>query len=228
MVKAPRRQTPAEGRPRSPALATTKLHGTATTPGEALRSPVTGAVCVHWRLRIHESVAPGMDLVHEVMSPDPLDVAWQPGPSQPARNVRVAAERANIEAQPILHREGSPGALAVARHFGLLGRVRVEEVLVKNGEPIELEGFLFDPSAGGGPYRANAGPTEMMEATVRLSTGGLSIRPAILPWALGTAAALLSAAGVATAVAKLWKFKLDVVPTTSEMGAAKVRRVSWP
>jgi hypothetical protein len=210
--------------------AITTLQGTASIAGEPLRSPVSGAPCAHWRLRIYEVLAPGMELVHEVIAPEPLEITWQPGPDLPRRTLRMAGDRARIEAQPVLHRAGSPGALATTRHFGLLGRVRgVEEVVVRHGEAVEAEGVLVDPAAAAsGPYRAAHGPAELLEATVRLPTG-LSIRPALLPWALGTAAALLGAAGVATALSKLWKLHLDASPpAAAEMGPAKVRASVWP
>jgi hypothetical protein len=186
------------------------LRGTATAASELLRSPASGAACVHWRLRIYETVAAGAELVHEVMAHEPFDLAWREDPTLPPRPVRLASERVNIEAQPTLHAEGSPGALAVAGHFGLSGKVRVEEVLLRQGADLEAEGLLFDPQAvEAGPYRGHQGRAELFEATVRLSTG-MALRPALLPWALGTAAALLTAAGAATALSRLRLFGMEV------------------
>jgi hypothetical protein len=189
------------------------LRGTAAPGGggELLRSPASGSGCVHWRLRIFESVASGVELVHEVMAPEPFDIAWrEPGEeSGPARPVRLASERVKIVAQPTLHPEGSPGALAVAQHFALAGRLRVEEVLIRPGAELEAEGLLFDPEQMlAGPYRGGPGTAELFEATVRLPTA-ISLRPALLPWALGTAAALLTAAGATTAISKLRRVGLD-------------------
>src|SRR5262245_33881467 len=111
-----------------------RLQGSVSASTEILRSPASGAPCAHWRLRIIEAVAPGMELVHEVSSPEPLDLTWQPDPALPPRTLRIAPEAADIEALPAWHRAGSPAALAVAQHFGLRTVVRVEEVLVRHGE----------------------------------------------------------------------------------------------
>jgi hypothetical protein len=227
--------------PAARAGGTITVRGQATTEGELLRAPASGAPCVHWRLRIFETVAAGMELVHEVTSPGPLEVTWRRGADRgPAPHagadgepavVRVSLEGARLEAQPALFRPGSAGAEAVARQFGLVGAVRVEEVAIKPGERLEAEGVLLDPAAGDArPFRANQSPAELVDATVRLETG-VALRPAILPWALGTAAALLGAAGAATAVAKLghlWKMRLDVPPPPAEIGPAKFPRPRWP
>ncbi len=144
------------------------------------------------------------------MAPEPFAIAWTADPMLPPRPVRLAGDHLSIEAQPVLHHEGSPGARAVAEHFGLQGRVRVEEVLIRQGDALEAEGLLFDPEAAAmGPYRASQGDAQLFEATVRLPTG-IALRPALLPWALGTAAALLGAAGAASAISKLWQLRLDV------------------
>lgn len=189
---------------------TALLRGTAAAPTELLRSPASGAACVHWRLRIYETVAAGAELVHEVMAHEPFEISWREDELRPPRPVRLASEHVNIQAQPTLHGEGSPGALAVAGHFGLSGKIRVEEVLLRQGTDLEAEGLLFDPeSLAGGPYRGHQGQAELFEATVRLPTG-LALRPALLPWALGTAAALLTAAGAATALSRLRLFGMDL------------------
>jgi hypothetical protein len=167
--------------------------------------------------------------VHEVLSPEPFELRWTPDPVQPPRPVRVDAERVCIEAQPVLHREGSAGAEAVARHFGLQGRVRVEEVLIRQGETVDASGVLFDPAATGsaGPFRVSQSTAELCDATIKLPTG-ISLRPALLPWALGTAAALLGAAGAASALTKFWKVRLDHVGAAAEIGPVKIRRPRWP
>jgi hypothetical protein len=186
---------------------------------------------VHWRLRIYEVVGPGMELVHELAAPEPFEVRLD-GANEAPRRVRVAAERARVEAQPLFHREGSPGALAVARHFGLVGRVRVEEVVLKHGDVLEAEGVLFDPDATGrGPYRTPAAGPELFDVTVRVPAAGLSLRPALLAWTLGATAALLSALGaatLATKVTRVWKVGLTVPAPHAEIGAAKVHKPRWP
>ena len=206
------------------------LRGTATAPGDPLRSPASDTPCVHWRLRVYELVAPGVELVHEVIAPEPfelrLDGDGQRGPQRP---VRVAAESARIEAQPVFHREGSAGALAVARQFGLIGRVRVEEVVVRHGDALEADGVLFDPdTAGRSPYRTpDAGP-ELLDVTVRVPSTALSLRPTLLAWAFGTTAALLGAIGAATVASKVFRVGLHVAAPAAEIGAAKLRKPRWP
>jgi hypothetical protein len=204
-----------------------RLRGTAATTGESLQSPASGAACAHWRLRIFETLGPSMELVHEVMAAEPFAIAWTADPMLPPRPVRLGGDHLRIQAQPVLHHEGSPGAKAVAEHFGLQGRVRVEEVLIREGDDLEAEGLLFDPAAAAmGPYRASQGDAQLFEATVRLPTG-IALRPALLPWALGTAAALMGAAGAASAVSKLWKFRLDVA-VHAEIDAVKHKQRRWP
>jgi hypothetical protein len=202
-----------------------KLRGRAGAPGELLRSPASDAACVHWRLRVYEVVGPGMELVHELAAPEPFELLRN-GDTSP---VRVAAERARVEAQPVFHREGSPGALAVARHFGLVGRVRVEEVILRHGDPLEAEGVLFDPEAAGrSPYRTPALGPELFEVTVRVPTAGLSLRPALLAWTLGTTAALLTGLGAASLASKVWRVGAMGPAPHAEIGAAKIRKIRWP
>jgi hypothetical protein len=204
------------------------LRGQAGAAGDLLHSPASGAPCVHWRLRIFERISPMTELVHEVIAPEPFEMGWRTDPVLPPRPIRLDAERVHIEAQPVLHREGSAGAEAVARHFELQGRVRVEEVLIRQGETIEASGVVFDPAAGdgAGPFRATHTSAELCDATVKLATG-ISLRPALLPWALGTAAALLGAAGAVSALTKLWKLRIEV-GAAAEIGPVKVRRPRWP
>jgi hypothetical protein len=219
----------------TPGLAPITLSGAAGTRGEPLRSPAAGVPCVHWRLRVFETVAPGMELVHELFSPEPFLLAVEPsgGSTPPApRPVQVVGERTRIEAHPVLHREGSPGALAVARHFGLLGRVRVEEVVLRPGEALEVEGVLVDPAAvGAGPYRTAQGEPELHEAIVRVQVSG-GLRPTLLPWALGAAAVLLGATGAATVLSKLWRLSVHGVNhglvIHAEIGAPRIQRPRWP
>jgi hypothetical protein len=208
---------------------TTTLSGQAGAPGDLLTSPASGAPCVHWRLRIFERISTTLELVHEILAPEPLELRWSADPTTAPRVLRLDAERLRIEAQPVLHREGSAGAQAVARHFALQGRVRVEEVLIRQGETVQASGVLFDPAAasGAGPFRASQSSAELCDATITLPTG-ISIRPALLPWVLGTAAALFGAAGAVSALSKLWKFRLEGAAAADTIGAVKVRRPRWP
>ncbi|HXI60047.1 MAG TPA: hypothetical protein VNO55_28465 [Polyangia bacterium] len=186
--------------------------GTARGGAETLRSPVSGLPCVHWRLRIVENMTPSLQLVHELASPELFEVAWaragDADSGRPALRVRVDPRASRIEATPVLHRPGTPGALAAARHLGLPGPVSVEEVLIREGESLEAEGFLENPGAEMGPFRAVAGEPELMDAIVRLETRSLG--PTLLPWALGTAAALLGVMGGATYAA--WHYHVLHLP----------------
>jgi hypothetical protein len=210
-------------------LRPTTLQGTADTMGEPLRAPASGAPCVHWRLRIYEHVAPGMEFVHEVVSPDPLEIAWRPEPAAPPVRVRLAPDHARIQATPVLFRAGTPGALAVAAQFGLRGTVRVEEVIIRPGELLEADGVLSDPSAAlsRGPFRTIDAPMELLQATLRLEQG-LGLRPVmLLPYALGAAAALAGAVGTVSA---LFHFVGKHTPASmpAEIGTVKIKRSHWP
>jgi hypothetical protein len=164
-------------------------------PGlEVVRSPVTGQACVFWRLRVVEHLTARSELVHELASSEPFDLVWGEG-RLPVR-VRLDPASARIEATPGLHREGTPGALAVARAFGFSGAISVEEVAIRPGETLEADGILEDTNLGAGPFRTVAHHLELIDATLRLPSR--SIGPALLPWAFGTAAALLGGMGLAT------------------------------
>lgn len=187
------------------------FQGTARAGRDLLRSPVSGQPCVHWRLRIVEHLTPRTQLVHEVASPEPFEVTWAGGleDSPPPVHVRLEPDSARIFATPVLHREGTPGAVAAVRHFGLQGPVSVEEVIIRHGEGLEAEGILEDPSAlEAAPFRAVEQALFLYDATIR--TGSRSLAPALLPWALGTAAALLGGMGLATYAA--WRYHLLHLP----------------
>jgi hypothetical protein len=64
--------------------------------------------------------------------------------------------------------------------------------------------------AASAPFRTVARELELLEPTLSLPTRA-SIGPVLLPWALGTAAALLAGVGLASWAA--WHFQL--LPTTS-------------
>jgi hypothetical protein len=164
-------------------------------PGlDAVRSPVTGQPCVYWRLRVVEHLTARSELVHELASSEPFDLVWGRG-QKPAR-VRLDPGSASVEGAPTLHREGTPGALAVARAFGFSGLISVEECVIRPGEQLEVDGILEDASFGAGPFRSVANRLELLDATLRLPSRSLG--PVLLPWALGTAAALLGGMGLAT------------------------------
>jgi hypothetical protein len=227
-----RRRTPTELALQPPP--STRLTGTVGPIGEALRAPASGVPCVHWRLRIFEHVAHGMEFVHEVTSPEPLEIACQPNAAEPPMRVRLAPEHARIQAMPALFRVGTPGALAVAQQFGMRGQVRVEEVVIRPGEQIEAEGVLSDPSAAlsSGPFRTIDAPLELLQATVRMETS-LSLRPVILPFALSMAAAV---AGTATATAALMHWldghphaRIPSIPGAGpELGPPRLPHPRWP
>jgi hypothetical protein len=145
--------------------------------------------------------------------------------------VRLAPDSARVQAVPVLFRVGTPGALAVAQQFGLRGAVRVEEVVIRAGEAVQASGVLADPGAAlsRGPFRTIDAPLELLQPTLRLE-GGLSLRPMLLPWALGAAAALLGTVGAATLL-HWWEGPVKR-PYSSGMpgdvGVRKVPRPHWP
>jgi len=177
--------------------------------GELLQSPVSGLPCVHWRLRIAEQVNPALRLVHEVSSREDFELGWAGNtPAAPEVRIRVAAENASIHGTPILHAAGSPGALSIARQYGFAGTLSVEEITLREGVEILAEGHFEElGEAGAGPFRGVAQDLELLDATVRLPARAV-LAPVLLPWALGTAAAILGGVGAATWAA--WRF--DLVP----------------
>jgi hypothetical protein len=209
-------------------MSSVKFAGETCGRGDLLRSPVSGAPCVHWRLRIVEQVNATLQLVHEIASPEDFDVVWSGTGGRGAADssgtvkIRVVPQAARIWATPVLHRPGSPGAIATGRQFGFLGQLSVEEVTLRAGEEIVAEGILEQPDAAAcGPFRGVERDLELFEATVRLPARA-SLAPVLLPWALGTAAALLGGVGVAAWVAR--RFDLlpwpgqDAVAPTAEIG----------
>src|SRR5260221_6139471 len=115
--------------------------GTARAAGpQPLRSPVSGLPCVHWRLRVVENMTPSLQLVHEIASQEPFEVSFPVARAAdndigraPLR-VRVDPRAARIQAAPVLHRPGTPVALAAPRHLGLARLVSVPEVLIRECE----------------------------------------------------------------------------------------------
>jgi hypothetical protein len=200
---------------------------------------------VHWRLRIAEQMNPSLRLVHEIASTEDFDLAWveNSGASSEAR-VRVPAESASIQATPILHAMGSPGALSIARQYGFAGALSVEEVALRENVEIVAQGF-FDGDGlddgddrddvngntvrGAGPFRDVVHEVELLGAIVRVPSRAV-LAPVLLPWALGAAAAVLGGVGAATWAA--WRF--DLMPRfhapprgrepASEIGPRRVLR----
>jgi hypothetical protein len=186
------------------------LEASAEAGYELLRAPASGQPCVHWRLRVVEHLTARTELVHELASPEAFDLAWGGAGDERGTSVRIRLDpsAAVIEATPSLYRAGTPGALAVASAFGFRGALSVEEVLIRPGDTLEADGVLQDLAFGAGPFRAAAQGLELCDATVRLPSRSLA--PVLLPWALGTAAALLGGMGLATWGA--WRYHLAHLP----------------
>jgi hypothetical protein len=190
------------------------LEAQAEPAQELLRAPASGHPCVHWRLRVVEHLTGRTELVHDLASPETFELAWGGAPDggrSPVR-IRLDPETARIEATPTLHRAGTLGAEAVARAFGFRGSVTVEEVIIRAGDTVTADGILQDLSYGAGPFRAPSGALALYEATVRLPSRGLA-PAALIPWAFGTAAALLGGMGLATWAA--WRYHLAHLPQAS-------------
>jgi hypothetical protein len=172
----------------------TSLEARAEPGPDAVRSPVTGQACCYWRLRVVERLTAGSDLVHELASSERFHLSWGK-PDRPLR-VRLDPTSARIEGTPDLYRAGTHGAMAVAREFGFVGAISVEEIVIRTGDALDVEGVLEDATLDAGPFRSLEGNLELLDATVRLRSASLG--PALLPWALGTAAAVLAGMGLAT------------------------------
>lgn len=175
---------------------------------DVVLSPVNGLPCVYWRLRIVEHLTARSALVHELASHEAFDLAWGADAAERPVRIRVQPESARIEAPPTLHREGTPGAAAVARAFGFSGAISVEETVIRDGDALLADGTVQDMTLGAGAFRAAAHGLELFDATLRVPSRSLG--PALIPWALGTAAALLSGMGLATWTA--WRFHGAHVP----------------
>jgi hypothetical protein len=179
-----------------------------------LKSPVSGQTCVFWRVRITQRLTDRSQLVHEIESDEAFELRWGRS-DRPNEDLRLwlEPETARIVAPPVLHREGTPGAEAAGRAFGLAGPLVVEEVLIRAGEPLSAEGIISDLDAamGAGPFRGATRGPELVEALITVESRSLA--PVLLPWALGTAAALMSGMGLATYAA--WRAHLVHLPAAA-------------
>jgi len=209
-----------------------RLAGHVACPGEPLRSPVSGALCAYWRLRIVEELEPTLRLVHEMASSEPFEVV-ESGRSEEAvaRRFRILPGAAEVQGISIFHHPGSAGARAASQHFDLSGALGIEETLLHPGDAILAAGVLEDLD-GAGPFRATIRERELVGALVRTADRA-SLAPVLLPWALGTAAALLGGVGMAAWAASHfhWLAHIDdavvspvVTTPTLEMGPLKATR----
>jgi len=204
-------------------LRNVRLAGRASCPREPLRSPVSGTPCVYWRLRIVEELDPSLRLVHEIASEEPFEIVDEQGTGDGegrVSHVRVMPSSAEIRGLAVLHRPGSPGSRAAGRYFELSGALGVEEIILRPGDEIVAEGLLegFDGEAG--PFRAPDREHELLGALVRLPTRN-ALGPVLLPWALGTAAAVMGGVGVAAWAAA----RLNLLPHLRHTIAAPVPEV---
>jgi len=175
-----------------------RLAGQVACAGEPLRSPVSGTPCAYWRLRIVEELEPTLRLVHEIASTEAFEVietAARADDGAAARRVRISPGSAEVQGISIFHRPGSAGARAAGEHFELSGALGIEETLLHPGDAIFAEGVLEELD-GAGPFRATQRERELVGALVRTADRA-SLAPVLLPWALGTAAALLGGVGMA-------------------------------
>ncbi|HEX4406396.1 MAG TPA: hypothetical protein VH560_16270 [Polyangia bacterium] len=208
---------------RALALVPVSFDALASVGAGLLRSPVSGHACVYWRVRIAQRLTDRSQLVHEIASEEAFELRWGRGGNGAGDvRVRIAPDGASIQAPPVLHREGTPGAEAAALYFGLAGPLSVEETLIRAGEALAAEGVLsdLDAAVGAGPLRGTSRGPELLDATVTVETKSLG--PVLLPWALGTAAALMSGMGLATYAA--WRAHLltRVAPISSTMRMSRL------
>jgi hypothetical protein len=194
-----------------------KFEASAEVGPEVVRSPVTGEPCVHWRLRIVEHLTARSALVHEIASSETFVLAWgQTGAGSVPVRIRIEPETSRIEGTPNLYRAGTPGAEAVARAFGFLGAISVEELAIRPGDDVVAEGTLVHIDDGAGPFRTVRREPELLDAVLQLQSRSLG--PALLPWAFGTAAALIGGVGLATWAA--WRYhSLHQVAAHSHRGS---------
>ena len=205
------------------------MEGTAAPTGPLLSSPASDTPCVHWRLRITEALASNI-LVHDVASEEPFELQWLTDPTLPPARMPIDGRTARLDALAVVHNADSPGARAVAEGFGLVGVLRVEEILIRPGSRLEVQGMLM-AEAVTSPYRA--AHTQFPLAQVSIRVPGPLRRTSLLPWALGTGAALMSLLGAAGAVLR----RMESAPSAkgfvdwvmhAEVGEPRPGYIRWP
>lgn len=210
-------------------LSWSQKEGAAAPADVMLRSPASNAPCVHWRLRIIEAL-PSNVLVHDVAADEPFEIECLTDPTLPPERLRIDGRRACIDALATLHPHGSAGAQAVAQAFGLSGAVSVEEILIRPGARIQVEGVMVQADAAS-PFRAARPEGALEHVTVRVP--GPLRRTGLLPWAFGTGAALLGLLGAAGAVLR----RFDAAPSAqalinfvvpAEVSQPRPTHVRWP
>src|SRR5215203_2548504 len=101
----PRARIGQTGNEGSPPLSVRQVHvrlaGHVACPGEPLRSPVSGALCAYWRLRIVEELEPTLRLAHEMASSEPFEVVESGGRSDDAVSPRFRILPGAAEVQGI-------------------------------------------------------------------------------------------------------------------------------
>jgi hypothetical protein len=206
------------------ALATSPVtfEGLACAGATVLRSPVSGQPCVYWRVRIAQRLTARTQLVHEMASEEPFEVARQGAHAQGGVRLRLDPTVSRIEAPPVLHREGTPGAEAASQYFGLAGAVSVEETLIRLNESLTADGIIsdLDAAVGAGPTRGTTRGPELVDALVTVESKSLG--PVLLPWALSTAAALMGGMGLATYAA--WRGHLIHMPPANSIRVPRLFR----
>lgn len=180
-----------------------RLQGQASLAAAAeeplLRAPASGTPCVHWRLRVSEMMAPGVVLVHELFSPEPVELVLARPADAHARPDEVTRmplpSESRLESPPVLYQPHTPGARAVATAFGFTGPLQVEELIVRADDELEVDAVWIPQAAlASSPFRTIRTPDQLADVTVRVLARAR--KPSLLPWALGTAAALAGTAGV--------------------------------
>ena len=205
------------------------LQGTSAPATTLLRSPATGAPCVYWRLRITETLAPTV-FVHEFCSDEAFEIETTTHEALPAQRVRINSSEARIDTLAVLHRPDSAAAQAVGLAFGLTGTLAVEEIVIPHGAALEVSGVLVAGQPTD-PFRSAHSEYPLAQVTVRVP--GMLRGRQMLPWVLGTGAALLGVFGAAVAIAR----SADVLPLGrtlvgaflhSEMQRPKPPIPRWP
>ena len=194
------------------------LEAQAEPAQELLRSPVIRSALRYWRLRIVEHLT-AAQRAGSRYSPRPRRSSSSGEARRRGRgDVRRSASASipkprRIEATPTLHRRGDAGRARRSRgRSASAASVTVEEVIIRAGDAVTADGILQDlataPARSARPARAS----RSTRRRVRLPSRGLG-PAALIPWAFGTAAALLGGMGLATWAA--WRYHLAHLPPAS-------------